>query len=64
MINWIKCEDELPKEDGQYWICGMAQHVIGYAFYDGWGFQSEGIYREPYFWAYREEKQKKYGKQK
>jgi hypothetical protein len=62
---WIECSKELPPCDGIYNITNGANDPYGGVgvIYDGFGFIFEGIYRHPKFWRYRDQLNKKYGKQ-
>jgi len=69
--DWIECEKELPEKDGCYEICshpeleidGIKRECTATAYYDGFGFQYLGVYREPKYWRKYEYLEKKYGKQ-
>ncbi len=70
-MNWIKCSKELPSEDGTYEICNcpekeddpIRREMTATAYYDGYGFNFLGVYRQPKYWRKYEFLEKKYGKQ-
>lgn len=70
-IDWIDVSKELPPCDGTYEITNhpefeedpIRREVTGTAYYDGWGFQYLGVYRNPGYWRKIAPKlSKKYGK--
>lgn len=72
MINWKSSEEELPEKDGTYEVSnfpeaendGLRREMTSTSWYDGYGFQYLGVYREPKYW--RDPpifKEKRYGKQ-
>ena len=68
-MDWISVEDELPPEDGVYWVTSDINELkninsIGLGFYDGYGFMHQYAYRPVRMWADRVKIEKKYGKQK
>lgn len=66
MNKWIDVNDELPLEDGHYFVTNFPNDARdeGIAFYDGRGFLYLGTYRNPKFWRKCLPIPKKYGKQK
>lgn len=68
--EWISVQDELPSKDGIYEITNHPEkeddwckhNMTGTAFYDGYGFEYLGIYRNPLFWRKYTVTEKKYGK--
>lgn len=68
--EWIKVEDELPPEDGNYEVSNdpemesnwWSRHNVDIVYYDGYGFQCGGVYRSPYYWRKITRSEKKYGK--
>ena len=76
-MEWIESDKELPGADGKVWITNRpikAGELIKYeevivmgfyqavAFYDGYGFLFDGIYRPAQFWMPYKELKKRYGK--
>lgn len=70
-IDWINTLKELPYEDGTYEITNLPEieedsitrNVTSTAYYDGYGFQYLGVYRNPGYWRKNDFKlEKKYGK--
>ena len=62
--EWIDCNIELPPSDGVYLVTNHPNDTydLGVCQYDGIGFSSIGIYKNPKYWAYQKPLQKKYGK--
>lgn len=68
--EWIKVEDELPPEDGHYEVTNdpdkyegwWVKQDVGPAYYDGHGFQYNGIYRCPAYWKKLHLSERTYGK--
>ncbi len=65
-MTWIRTDKELPPEDGYYWATNWPENTDStdrvIAYYDGYGFKCEGIYRSPLYWMNLERLSKKYGK--
>lgn len=69
-INWIETEKELPPQDGIYEITNhpekeddlLRREMTSTAFYDGYGFNFLGVYRQAKFWRKFEYVEKRYGK--
>lgn len=67
--GWIETEKELPPQDGSYEICNhpelendsLRREVTTISWYDGYGFQWLGVYRQPKYWRKYEMIQKRYG---
>lgn len=59
---WIDCEDELPPCDGHYQILDDTNKFWAVAFYDGFGFLFQDVYRIPKFWKKYLSPKKRYGK--
>jgi hypothetical protein len=66
MIEWICVSEELPPENGNYYVTNFPNDAWdeGVAYYDGWGFMYLGCYRTPKYWRKCRTIPKKYGKQK
>jgi hypothetical protein len=69
MSEWKDCRLEFPSSDGFYQICDSidTQHflggLVGYAFYDGYGFKNNDYYLGmPRMWRECEIPEKRYGK--
>lgn len=69
-FKWISIEEELPPCDGTYEITNhpefeedpIKRELTSTAYYDGYGFEFLGVYRNPGYWRKFEMKEKKYGK--
>ena len=61
--KWINADEELPEKDGYYWVSNHPEKPFdfGTCQYDGFGFISDGIYRNVKYWANPKPMQKKYG---
>jgi len=60
--QWISTNIELPPHDGEFEVCNDEKVDGCLGFYDGYGFQLEGIYRSPLFWRNTVKQSKRYGK--
>lgn len=63
-MDWKDVDKELPEKDGMYEITNRIdgeKSPIWPAFYDGIGFESMGVYRNPKYWR-KSSVEKKYGK--
>ena len=69
ITDWIKSSEELPGEDEMYEICnypeaendGIRREMTATAYYDGYGFQYLGVYRDPLYWRNYKRLTRKYG---
>lgn len=71
-FEWIDTEVELPSSDGSYEITNTPayesdgdwtqRYPISTAYYDGWGFSCNGVYKQPRYWRKHELAEKRYGK--
>ncbi len=70
--GWILCSEELPPCDGTYEVSDypdqdqncLMRHLITLGYYDGYGFQFSGIYKEPKYWRDYKKREVRYGKVK
>jgi hypothetical protein len=61
--KWIESSKELPPCDGFYQCTNHPDRPfdLGTAKYDGFGFDCFGIYKNPKYWRYIHDKEKRYG---
>jgi len=66
MREWIDVKEELPLVDGSYEVTNHPEKPfdLGVCEYNGLGFIADRIYRNPKYWRYMHNLEKKYGKQK
>ncbi len=66
---WIASNICLPYKDGCYEVTNnpesdddpLTRHSITLAFYDGYGFEINGVYREPRYWRETKIFERRYG---
>ena len=63
--KWIDVNEELPLVDGSYEVTNHPEKPfdLGVCEYNGLGFIADRIYRNPKYWRYMHNLEKKYGKQ-
>jgi hypothetical protein len=63
--KWMNVNEELPIVDGFYEVTNNPERPIDLCVceYDGVGFIYDRIYRNPKYWRYIKNLEKKYGKQ-